>query len=444
MKSQANSINPFSGRGCQVGLVRFTCTSAQNIPFDYESVLSENSETLPCLCHNSQCGWLNLLDGLPACEQRFHRPPDRALVAAPLQRRAGTVSPTRQDLYHATSESDRAHPRADLRSALDRRIEDTLERLRRETLPESRDGLLKQLREQLMSPDSKAEAVRAILEFLHSGRDASTGLAFRVGQGHTLAESPTLRTALLDWLGQLDPGSAGQYATRIFEAMASPEEYAIALRNFARGLPDQRDELRNHFNRLLTFAPWANQPTAGYLESFDVAPYLGDPKLIEPLSAFLAPSAQPPLRHASLVALDRLVLANPRHALAEMLKPATVNAQPLVRASFFARADVREASQRQLVERYLSSPGVSEAELDKFVRLFPNANRFVSHNLLTDSGGQSLADLASLDAAALEQVRAWRIEPRFSPLAPRLKQLESRLEEHVSSAIQGGYLAVKR
>jgi hypothetical protein len=328
-------------------------------------------------------------------------------------------------------------------SGLAQTIRETLVQLRAETDPEKSRLLLEALRQQLVEANAKAESVEAILGFLRSGQDAATGLAFRVGPKHALAESPTLRTALLDWLGQLDPAAAADYAVQVFEAMASPEEYALALRNFAQGRPEQRDELRNHFNRLLTHAPWSNPPAAGYLESFDVVPHLADPTFVNPLGALLAPSSQPSLRHASLVALDRLVLANPPGALTEMLNGQALTDQPLVRASFLARVDIREPGQRELVERYLLEPSLSDRELDKFVHLFPNANRFVSHNLLTESGGRPLADLAVLDATALEQVRAWQAQPRFARLQTPLKELENRLREHVESARQGGYLPAK-
>ena len=325
-------------------------------------------------------------------------------------------------------------------SVLHRALLVALSSLRTETDPNKSRLLLEALKAQLMRNDDKAEAVGTILEFLHSGRDATTGLAFRVGPNHVLAESPTLRTALLDWLGQLNPVAAAQNAPLTFESRVSAEEYVMALRNFARGYPERRDELRDYFNRLLSHTPWANPPSAGYLESFDVVPHLADPSFIPPLSALLAPTAQTSVRHAALVAMDRLVLTNPAGALEELLQTKAFDAQPLLRASFIARADIRDAIQRQIVESYLLSPFLSDRELDKFVLLFPNANRFLSFNLLTESGGSSPTELARLDAAALELVRAWRSEPRFSRLQSRLSQLEGRLRQHVESAIRGRYL----
>ena len=322
---------------------------------------------------------------------------------------------------------------------LDQALRSALNLLRTQQNPENSRAVLASLRERLTRPGSEAEGVAAIRRFLDSGEDATTALAFRVGPSHTLAEAPTLRTALLDWLGQLDHAAAAEYSGLVFQTMSSPEEYAMALRNFAQGRPTQREELRSHFERLRTHVPWASRPTAGYLEAFDVVPYLAEPSFIEPLASLLSPSSPTPLRHASLVALDRLVIANPLAALTEVIGAHALDDQPQTRASFLARADVRDPGQRQAVERYLSSSSLSDSELDYFVTLFPNVNRFVSPNLLTDSGMQSLPEIAAMDAAALARVRAWQTEPQFRRWQPQLERLAKRLQEHVESASRGGY-----
>ncbi|MBI4660467.1 MAG: hypothetical protein HY735_16645 [Verrucomicrobia bacterium] len=367
-------------------------------------------------------------------------PSDRAAATIVDPSAVASSATTAPNLSAPTTQLPPPNLRLTTHGALDQAILDTLNRLRAGIDPEKSRLLLEALKGNLLRPESKAEAIGAILGFLRSGEDAATGLAFRVGPKHALTEAPTLRTALLDWLGQLDSRAAADHSVQILAAMSSPEEYAVALRNFAQGRPEQRDELRNYFDRLASHGAWANQPTAGYLEAFDVVPHLADPAFINTLSPHLAPSAHHSLRHASLVALDRLVLANPKGSLHEMLRENALEDQPLLRASFLARADVRDRGQRELLEQYLLSSSLSERELDKFLRLFPNANRFASYNLLTESAGHSLADLAALDAAALERVREWQTQPRFSGLSPRLKQLENRLVEQVASAKRSGYL----
>ncbi|MBI2946820.1 MAG: hypothetical protein HYY23_04180 [Verrucomicrobia bacterium] len=318
-------------------------------------------------------------------------------------------------------------------------FQEALSRLRTDRKPEKSRVLMQTLMDQVKASGFEAGSTRAILRFLDSGQDEATGLAFTVGAKHALVEAPTLRTAALDWLGQLDPVAAANYSIRIFEAMSSPEEYAVALRNFARGCPTQRDELRSYFDRLRTHQPWASRPTPGFLEAFDVVPYLADPAFLQPLASLLSTSSSTALRHAALVALDRLVIVNPSSVLADLIESNRLEDQPQMRAAFVARSDIRDPGQRQAVERYLESSGLSELELDYFVSLFPNANRFVSHNLLTDSSMPSLAQIAALDVAALTRVRVWQAEPRFRRWHAKLERLATRLQEQVESANRGGY-----
>jgi hypothetical protein len=345
-------------------------------------------------------------------------------------------SPKRNSHLPAVGQSASAEA-AELASA----IQTTLEELRAQASVESSRRSLQSLRERLVSSRSPANATSAIRGFLNSGQDVQTGLGFRLGPKHSLLEAPTLRTALLDWFGEIDGTAAAEFTGIIFKSMSSPEEYAIALRNFAQGRPEARDELRDHFNRLLTHQPWADQPSAGYLESFDLVPYLKDPAFLKPLSDFLQSSAHRSVQHASLIALDRLVLANPSGVLQELINSSQCLAeQPLARASFFARADLRDPLQRRLVERYLLLPSLLDLELDKFVGLFPNANGFASYNLLTESIRPRLAELAAQDAATLERLTMWKTDVRFARLESRLTQLQERVREHVESATQAGYL----
>jgi hypothetical protein len=81
------------------------------------------------------------------------------------------------------------------------------------------------------------EAVAEIRRFLDSKADAPTHSGFKVGRTGLLDEAPTLRTFLLDELARLDPSAAGEYAKVILANKDSPDEWAVALRNLARGDP---------------------------------------------------------------------------------------------------------------------------------------------------------------------------------------------------------------
>jgi len=79
------------------------------------------------------------------------------------------------------------------------------------------------------------EAVAIIRQFLDSKADATTHLGFKIGSDGLLDEAPTLRTFLLDELARIDPAAAADYAKVILGSMDSPDEWAVALRNLARG-----------------------------------------------------------------------------------------------------------------------------------------------------------------------------------------------------------------
>ena len=117
------------------------------------------------------------------------------------------------------------------------------------------------------------EAVSAAIKtFLDSGSNRETGLGFRLGAEGRLAESNTMRVFLLDELALWDPLAAGQEAAQILRNMDSPEEWAVALRNYARAYPTEagRVFLRERLEALVSYTPWIEQPTPGLLESFDV------------------------------------------------------------------------------------------------------------------------------------------------------------------------------
>ena len=102
--------------------------------------------------------------------------------------------------------------------------------------------LLAELRGTLSGMPTR-EAVGLIRQFLDSKADVSTRLGFRIGPHGQLEDAPTLRVFLLDELARLDPAEAAGYAKVILASKDSPDEWAVALRNLARG--DDSDAGRN-------------------------------------------------------------------------------------------------------------------------------------------------------------------------------------------------------
>lgn len=293
---------------------------------------------------------------------------------------------------------------------------------------------------QALAAGNTNEASRVICRFLDSQANAPTDLGFKIGPGGFLTEAPTLRTFLLDYLGQIDPAAAAAYARGILSRPDSADEWALALRNLAAGdaSAEGRALLEEKVGELLGNDAWQREPSAGFLEAFDVAVYVGSTNLATPLAGLVRKADNPAVAHAAFLALDRLVLKGPSVWL-EILaaQPDLMQGRELARADFFARADIRDPRQRQILEGYLLNPRIGAAELGQFAGVFPNANYMISKNLLTATPTPDYAAVTSRDAASLQVVETWLAEPRFAPIQPELAKVRQRLEEFTRQAAGG-------
>ena len=302
--------------------------------------------------------------------------------------------------------------------------------------PEEKGRALARLREALKSGNTN-EMVLAIRRVLDTRTDAPTGQGFKVGGGGTLLEAPTLRTLLLDQLAALDPTAAAAHAREIFASSDSPDEWAVALRNLARGdtSADARAILETKTGELLRNEAWQRDPSVGYLEAFDTALHLGGTKLLPPLADLVRKKDKQAVAHAAFLTLDRLVINQPVEILAALNEhPDWMTGREETRANYFARADLGDAAQRRLVESYLLDAARSPAELQTFAGVFPNANFMISHNLLTGNATLDGATLRSRDQAALAVVTQWMADPRFENYRQTLSRIQERLKEFAKSA----------
>lgn len=285
-----------------------------------------------------------------------------------------------------------------------------------------------------------AEASALIRKFLDGKTDAPTHLGFKVASNGSLGEAPTFRTFLLDELARIDPAAAAEYAQTILARMDSPDEWAVALRNLARG--DTSDAARarvaEKFSQLLAASDWQKNPSVGYLEAFDVAVFLGDKKFIPPLSGLLAQKENLAVAHAAYLSLDRMVINNAAQTLTTLAdQPELMAGRENTRADYFARADVRDDSQRTLLENYLLNPKLGAAELQQFIGTYPNANFMISPNLLTVNNTPDHAALARRDKISLQVLEQWLADPRFAALRPQLETARQRVQGFVTQA--GGH-----
>lgn len=285
------------------------------------------------------------------------------------------------------------------------------------------------LREAIKS-GSTNDALIAIRSMLDTKIDATTGQGFKIGGGGTLLEAPTLRTWLLDQLAMLDPAAAAAYAREILNTSTSPDEWALAMRNLARGdtSADARALLETKTAELLRNEAWQRDPSAGYLEAFDTAVHLGGTTLLAPLTDLVSRKDNQAVAHAAFLTLDRLVINQPAQTLTALNEhPEWMKGREETRANYFARADVGDAAQRRLVEAYLLDTAGNPAELQAFAGVFPNANFMISHNLLTENVTLGGATLRRRDLASLEAVNQWLADPRFDNIKQPLTTIQQRL-----------------
>jgi hypothetical protein len=320
---------------------------------------------------------------------------------------------------------------SDAKDALRAEFFTALARLRSEADPVHAAAILSTLAAKLRTLAPVAAAA-LIEELLTSGADVDLPLGFAIAADGTLEGAPSFRVWLLDQLGQIHPEAAALYASRVLAAPRDADEWAIALRNFlrARQAPGGHAYASGKLRELLANPRWREEQSAGWLEAFDAAVHLRAVDLAPDLASLLTRTdpKDKAAAHAAYLALDRLVQAEPENMLAILIAaPEMMTGRELTRASYFARADVRDPAQRTLVERYLLDPSRSPEELAKFAGLYPNANLMLSNNLLTRVAPPPREEIAARDRAALLAAQEWLADPRFAPLREHLATIQRRL-----------------
>ena len=271
--------------------------------------------------------------------------------------------------------------------------------------------LLRELRDAIRQAPEE-EAAAAIVAFLKTGDDAPTGLPFVVGPDGMMEVVPSVRLALLDLLPSLDPVAALTVARELMDQRTSADEYALALRNMAwNDLDgDLRDELAGRFMELLK-SPWLDQPSAGFLEAFDIAVEVGGSPMFDRLVSLAGEAIANPnisASRAAFMSLDRMVVRD--HALlttAFATNPGWMDFAPQQRASLMSRLDIAEPRQRDVFSRYLSATPHAAGELEYFAKIFPNGNYLHGHRLVTaDDATPDIDQVSAADARVLGELDA--------------------------------------
>ncbi len=297
---------------------------------------------------------------------------------------------------------------------------------------ETLDALRGRLREM-----GAAEAVAEIEGFLASGKDGTTGLEFGIGSGGVMEGWPTLRVFLLDLLLEIDPAAAARISQDILAKPTTADEWALALRNVARVEGDgaNADFLQAKTEELIANAQWRENPSVGFLNAFDVLVHTRATASSPMLSGLIQDKGRRDLAHAAFLTLDRLVQREPVAMLEKLTADrALQESHPEMTAQQFARADLRDKRQREIVKTWLLGPARTANELRNFAGVFPNNNKMISNNLLTTEGNVSGDDLRTHDREVLDIVRQWREDAAFAPVAEHLGMMDARLSEFVKGA----------
>ncbi len=291
-------------------------------------------------------------------------------------------------------------------------------------------GDLAALRRLLLAADPH-EAMKAILSFLATGQDARTGESFGIQKGGGLGGAPTFRVMLLDLLGRIarDAGTddAATYSRALLTRKTSADEWSIALRNVAWNAPDDRAFLTTKMREMLDYQPWRLQPSAGYLEAFDVIVFTKNAAFTSDLSAMVS-SEDDSLKRAAAAAMDRLSEMAPLDVMNYLNgHPAEFADRPFLRADYYSKADLSHFQQRQAVEAYLARADVTAAEKDKLLAVFANPGTFVGDTLVTEPAAAD--DPPQRTAGLRAAVGDWLKGNRFPDLTGSLTQLQQRLAE---------------
>lgn len=333
----------------------------------------------------------------------------------------------------APSDANKPTP-AHLPNDTTEKIRDHFELALKQIPPDSQSINL--IRSDLLS-SSKLEAVAIIRELLASGKDRSTGMEFEIENGGSLKSWPTLRIMLLDLLAEIDPSAAAEIARDILATPTTADEWAVALRNIARfeDSEDTRDFLIKKTEELIRNADWQATPSIGYLNAFDVLVHTKATSSTPLLSGLIQNKDRRDLSHAAFLTLDRLVQRQPVEMLSLLAADTALQqSRPEMTAQQFARADLRNVTQREIVKTWLIDPARTAVELRSFIGVFPNQNQFASPNLLTRDSPPSREQLAAHDQETLEILRSWSSDPAFETIKDHLSAMTTRLEQFTRDA----------
>ncbi|MEO1832326.1 MAG: hypothetical protein ABGZ08_07315, partial [Akkermansiaceae bacterium] len=198
---------------------------------------------------------------------------------------------------------------------------------------------------------------------------------------------------------------------------------------------ENREYLRKQTEALITNAEWQQNPSVGFLNAFDVLVYVESTESLPLLSGLVQRKDRNDLAHAAFLTLDRLVQRQPSKMLSLLKEDlALQQSRPEMTAQQFARADLRDVLQQDIVKEWLIDSSRTSTELEDFAAIYPNNNRLVSNNLLTFDAQTSGTELRKHDREVLEVIRRWQNDPSLEIRSRYLRTMESRISNFINNA----------
>lgn len=263
----------------------------------------------------------------------------------------------------------------------------------------------KALRDELLGLPQD-EAVTRILDYLASGHDQSFKLPFKVGKGGWLVAAPTMRVWLLDILEEVDRSTAMQYAEDIFEKSEMSDEWAIALRSAALGRESDdgilnnadREYIKSRAFELLRNSDWESSPSAGYLESYDVVPYLGDSDLLSEVAVQLH---DPKLGQAAFITVNKTVTIDSSmiSEVVPKLREAQISSD--VVGQLMALSDPSDVQQREGILRWFLREDTPAEEKKAFLGKFPTLGLIANYSLYDTTDRRGAVDFQRRQSDAI-------------------------------------------
>ncbi len=286
-------------------------------------------------------------------------------------------------------------------------LDDLLARLTAANDPEASRRLLAELR-RVLDALPPAIASREVQSFLTSHKDAGTKLDLTVKEGGALADASSLRVCLLDYLGQIDRAAAAMLGRQLLSAPTSPDEWAVSLRNvaWADDTPASRAYLSGKMRKMLAIPAWRENPSAGFLEAFDVIVHARGFDLTPQLTELVRDHDRRATAHAAYLTLDRLTLIDAATTLAPLA------AQP----------DLMEGRDHWMILTASSTAVLRGARLGSTSPCSPLWSRIRPLSLESSTSPSNIVNRVR----PFRSTRTWNSVPRKAPVATGVRISNSR------------------